>query len=285
MRFAAAASGILVASSLVSAQQPAVDDVLAAGRKYVAGYLEQISGTLLEERYTLVDSSSGRMDVPTRISSDLYLMSINGSSGSLRDAFSINGAKIREAQARVDTLLAEPTAAKWEQARAWERESHKYFMAEIVLHLNDPLTVLNFMTPPEPQRFTYSLDGRKKMDGAEVVGLRFEEKQGDTIKYVLGTRYNAYVSGKFWLEPATGVIHQTELYAESKYETGRTVVTYKFDKALNIWLPSKSVETYQERADGSGITGMGAGGTGRSFRLEANASYANPRRTSLSKAR
>ena len=285
MRLAGIVSTLAVASSVLIGQQPTVESLLEAGRTYVKEYFERVAGTLLEERYTLIDASSGRMNVPVRISSDLYLLSVNGGSGSLRDAFSIDGAKIRETGPRVAMLLEQPTTAKWAQARAWEREAHRYFMAELVLRMNDPLTVLDFMAPADPSLFTYTIEGRKKMDGADVVGLRFQEKQGDNVKYVLGSRYNAYVSGKFWIEPATGVIHQTEFYAESKHETGRTVVTYKFDKALDLWLPAKSVETYQERFETSGITGMGAGGLGATTRVEATATYGNPRRTSLSTTR
>ena len=278
MRLVTATALVVAATTLVAAQQPSVDEVRAAGGKYLAEYLPKISGTLLDERYTLIDASSGSMGVPNRISSDLVLLYANGTAMSVRDAYSVNGAKIRDQKPRLLELLTNVTQASWSQAQQIAQPSQQYFIAEIVLHMNGPLTVLNFMTPPDPGRFTYTIEGRKKMDGVEVVGLRFQEKTGDNIKYVLGTRYNAYASGKFWLEPATGVIHQTEFYAESKLESGRTVVTYALSKDLNLWLPSKSVETYQERAETSGITGMGAGGPATSRRLEANASYSNPKR-------
>jgi hypothetical protein len=280
MRLAAAAVTLAVAASTFATaqQQPSVEELRAAGGKYLSEYFPKVSGTLLDERYTLIDASSGSMGVPNRISSDLMLVYVNGIAMSMRDAYSVNGAKIRDQKPRLLELLTNITTASWAQAQQLAQPSQQYFISEIVLHMNDPLSVLNFMTPREPERFTYSLEGRKKMDGAEVVGLRFQEKTGENIKYVLGTRYNSSAAGRFWLEPATGVIHQTEFYAESKLETGRTVVTYALSKDLNIWLPSKSVETYQERAETSGITGMGAGGPATSRRLEANVSYSNPRR-------
>jgi hypothetical protein len=261
------------------AQQPSVDDLLAAGRKYVAEYSPRIAGMLLDERYTLVDASGGSMGVPTRIASDLMLLHVNGRVAAMRDAYSVNGAKIREQKPRLPELLTTITQASWNQAKQLTAPSQQYFISEIVLHMNDPLAVLNFMAPADPSKFTYTVEGRKKMDGVEVYGLRFVEKTGDNMKYVLGTRYNAAVAGKFWLEPGTGVIHQTEFYAESKLETGRTVVTYAPSKDLGIWLPSRSVETYQERAETSGITGMGAGGPATSRRLEANATYAVPKKS------
>ena len=279
---------VLAAIPSVSATQEAsLDDVLKAGRAYVSAYAAKVSGTVLDERYTLIDASTGRMDVPTRVSSDLVILSVNGQPIALRDAYAINGAKIREAQPRIPALLAEPTMEKWEQVRTYARESQRHFMAEIVVRLHDPMLALRFIAPEDPSKFTFSLEGRKKMDGVEVVGLRFQENRGEHTKYVLGTRGNGAVAGKFWLEPATGVIHQTEFYLESKFETGRVVVTYANAKALDMWLPSKTVENYQEREDTGGPTGMGAGGVGRSSKLEATASYSNPRYTpiDLSKTR
>ena len=272
---------VAVGSSISATQQASLDDVLKAGRAYVAAYVPKISGAVLDERYTLIDASTGRMDVPTRVSSDLVLLNVNGQAIALRDAYAINGAKIREAQPRIPALLADPTMEKWEQVRAYARESQRHFMTELVVRLNDPLLALRFMTPQDPSKFTFTLEGQKKMDGAEVVGLRFQENRAEHTKYVLGTRGNGAVSGKFWLEPATGVIHQTEFYLESKSESGRVVVTYANAKGLDMWLPSKTVENYQEREETGGPTGMGAGGVGRSMKLEANAAYSNPRYTAI----
>ena len=268
----------LLLAAPVAAQQPSVDDLLAAARKYVADYIPKIAGALLDERYTLIDASSGTMGVPARIASDVMLVIANGQITAVRDAYSVNGAKIRDAKPRLPALLTNITQASWAQAQQLSLPSQQYFVAEIVLHMNNPLAALNYIAPPDPSKFTYTVEGKKKMDGVEVFGLRFVEKTGDNVKYQLGTRYNAAVSGKYWVEPGTGVIHQTEFYAESKFESGRTVVTYSLAKDLGVWLPSKSVETYQERAETSGIQGMGAGGPATSRRLEANVAYSVPRK-------
>lgn len=266
-----------LAPGLTAAQDPAVDAVHKAGRTYVDAYKQRLMAVVLDERYTIIDASTGQMGVPTRVNSDLVLINNGGTAMALRDAYAINGAKIREAQPRLPALLADPTPANADLIRAYTRESQRHFLAEIVVRLNDPLLALRFMSPEDPSKFTYSIEGRKKMDGVEVVGLRFQENRGEHTKYVLGTRGNAAVAGKFWLEPSTGVIHQTEFYVESKAETGRIVVTYGQAKGLDLWVPTKSVETYQEREETGGPTGMGAGGVGRSSKIEANASYGNPR--------
>jgi hypothetical protein len=266
-----------LATGLAAPQDPALDAVLAAGRAYVDGYKTRLMAVVLDERYTVIDASTGQMGVPTRVSSDLVLINNAGVPMALRDAYAINGAKIREPEPRIVALLGNPTPENADLVRAYTREAQRYFMAEIVVRMNDPLMALRFMSPEDPSKFTYAIDGRKKMDGVDVVGLRFQENRGEHTKYVLGTRGNAAVAGRFWLEPATGVIHQTEFYVESKAETGRMVVTYAHAKGIDMWVPSKSVETYQEREETGGPTGMGAGGVSRSSKIEANAAYGNPR--------
>jgi hypothetical protein len=268
----------VVSPGLAAEQQPSVEDLLKAVRAYAASYVTRVSGTVLDERYTLMEVSTGRMQTPNRISSDLVLINLNGTAVSLRDAYAISGAKIREAQPRIPALLAEPTQVKWDQAVALTRESQKYFLAETVVRLNDPLLALRFVAPADPSKFTYSIEGKKKINGVETVGLRFQEIRGEHTKYVLGTRGNAAVSGRFWVDPATGAIHQTDFSADSKIENARVTTTYAPAQGLDFLVPSKTVETYEERAVQGGPSTMGATVTGQGLvKFEANAAYSNPR--------
>jgi hypothetical protein len=236
-----------------------------------------------------MEVSTGRMQTPNRINSDLILLNVNGTAVSLRDAYAISGAKIREAQPRIPALLAEPTQAKWDQALALTRESQKHFLAETVVRLNDPLLALRFIAPADPSKFTYTIEGKKKINGVETIGLRFQEIRGEHTKYVLGTRGNASVSGRFWIDPATGAIHQTEFSADSKIENARVTTTYAPAQGLDFLVPTRTVETYEERPVQGGPSAMGAATvTGQGLvKFEANAAYSNPRYSpiDLSRAR
>lgn len=271
-------------------QQPTADALRQAGQDYLASYLPRLSGTLLDERYLILEVAGGRMQMPNRVGSDILLLNLNGTAMALRDAYVISGAKIREPGPRLLELLAEVTQARWDLALAYDRDSQLHFMAETVMRLNDPLLILRFMSPADPAKFKYTVDGRKKINGIETVGLRFEEIRGDDIKYVLDTRGNASVSGRFWMDPATGAIHQTDFSADSKTEVARVTVVYAPDTRLNLLLPAKTVESYEERPlpGGPRDMGKGAGSSRGGFhRFEANATYSNPRHSpiDLAKAR
>ena len=271
----AAVSAAVVAfgPSLQAGQQPSADDLLRAARGYLQSYAPKVSGVVLDERYTLTLLAGGRMETPNRINSDLVLINVGGTLVSLRDAYSVGGAKIREPQPRIPALLAEPTQAKWEQAQALARASFKHFLAESVVRFNDPVLALRFLKPADPSRFTYSVEGKKKLNGVETIGVRFSENRSEGTRYVLNTRGNASASGRFWVDPATGVIHQTDLSVDSKIEASRVTVSYAPASGFDVLLPSKTVETYEEREG----TGDGIGSSGAMMKLEANASYVNPR--------
>jgi len=265
-----------------AAQGPSAEELLAAGRSYLATYLPRVSGTLLDERYTVMDVAGGRMQIPERIGSDIILLNFNGTAMALRDAYAVGGAKTREAGPRLSELLSEPTQARWDLALTYDDESKRHFLAETIMRLNDHMLALRFMSPPAPSAFQYTVDGRQKLNGVETIGLRFAEARGIDVKYVLDTRGNAAVSGRFWIDPATGAVHKTELWADSKTEVARVTVSYAPDPRLELLLPSKTVETYEERPLPGGPREMGKGAGANSsrggfHRFEANATYSNPR--------
>lgn len=282
--FAVFAVVVALVPSLSARQQPTAEDLLKAARTYAGAYAAKVSGAVLDERYTLMEVGSGRMQTPARINSDMLFVNVNGTLVTLRDAYSVGGAKIREAELRLSPLLAEPTQAKWDQAMALSRASYKHFLSDLVLRLNDPVYALRFLAEAHAPKLTFSIEGKKKINGVDVVGLRFTEKRGDDIKYMIGTRGNGAASGRFWVDPATGAIHQTELGLDSKTETGIVTVTYAPVKGMEFMLPSKTVEVFEEREDSSG----GRLGSGNGYlKFEASAAYGNPRYSAIdfSKAR
>jgi hypothetical protein len=49
------------------------------------------------------------------------------------------------------------------------------------------------------------------------------------------------------VDPATGAIHQTELWVDSKGESANVTVKFEPHKGLNLILPVSTSETYEER--------------------------------------
>jgi hypothetical protein len=248
---------------------PAVVDLLRLGADYVADYPARVSGVILEEAYLLVEIGS-RMTVPKRISSDVVLVNLHDQVLALRDVFAVDTKPTRERQPRINLLLAEPTLARWAEAQQVAHGSAHEFRAEIVAAANAPTLALQLLDAGTQPKLTWRLDGQRTMNGVRVSGLRFQEPIARNKTYILGTRGNAAASGRFWLNPADGTIHQTELWLESPTEVARVQVRYAAHPALQMWLPAETTETYEQR-----VVGVGQYNARQAF--ECSATYTNVR--------
>lgn len=280
-------TGLAVIAALVnpvSAQKdPPAADVLRAATEYLATYATKVSGVTLEEAYTMLEVSGGRMANTRRITSDVALVNLDGRVLALRDPFAVDENPIRERTPRITSILAKPTQAAWDKAQEYAVESARYFQADVILRLNDPTIALQFIAPDNQMKVTYKIDGKKKFGGVETVGLRFQEPKSKAADYIVKTQGKAAATGRLWVDPATGRIHRTELTMQSDSEFVRIAVDYARDAALDLWLPSSMVDTYEitERV-GTGMSNMGAGssGIGR-LSFDCRASYTNARLTPI----
>jgi hypothetical protein len=277
----AAAAVLLSTPAVPQAQAPTVEGLLKSATDYLAAYAPKVSGVSLEEQYTITEVSSGRMSTPQRLSSDLVLLNLGGRVISLRDAYAIDNSPIRERLPRIVTLLAKPTAETWEQAQAHASETFRHMKHELIARLNEPTLALQFLSADDKARVTFKLDGKKKFDGVEALGLRFQEPKNKEQAYIMGTRGKALSSGRLWTDPATGRIHQTELWLQSGSETVRATVTYSRDATLDLWLPSVMFDEYQTSERTGEFSNMGAGGYNSRQAFECRATYSNPRYTPI----
>ncbi len=273
-----------LASIPLSAQKaPPVADVLRVAGEYLASYASRVSGVTLEEDYTLLDVSGGRLGLTRRIASDVVLLNLDGNVMGLRDPFAVDANPLRDRTPRITALLAKPSEAVWARAMAYAGESARYLQDELILRLNDPTLTLRFLAPGNQARVSCKIDGRKKIAGVETVVLRFQETKSTPPAYILDTPGKASASGKLWIDPATGRIHRTELSMQSDSESAHVIVDYAHDAGLDLWLPSSMTDTYEatERV-GTGMSNMGAGTPGvarRSF--DCRAAYSNARLTPI----
>ena len=235
LRALTAAGGFAVWLSVPTAAQDklSVNTLIERGTDYLVAYAPRVSGVILEEQYMLIEIA-GSMTTPLRIASDVVLINLNGQVIALRDPYAVDTKPLRERTPRINTLLAEPTTEGWGLAQQYWRQSQFHFRAEIVVHASEPMLALQFLAPINQSKVTYRLDGQKKMNGVAVAGIRFQEPTARDKQYLLGTRGNAAASGRFWMDPATGAVHQTELWLESPSESARIQVNYGLDAALGI---------------------------------------------------
>ncbi|MEW5980775.1 MAG: hypothetical protein AB1806_00225 [Acidobacteriota bacterium] len=274
---------LILAAPVVAQKAPPVADILRVANEYLASYAPRLSGVSVEEEYTLLDVSGGRVVMTRRINSDVVLLNLAGRVVGLRDPFSVDDNPLRERTPRITSLLAKPSEAAWAQAQAYAGESVRYFEDELILRLNEPTLTLQFVAPENQARVTYKVDGRKKIDGVETIVLKFQETKVKPPDYILDTPGAAVASGKLWVDPATGRIHRTELSMQSDSESAHIIVDYARHAGLDLWLPSSMVGTYEvtERV-GPGMSNLGAGTPGIARRaFDCRANYSNPRLTPI----
>jgi hypothetical protein len=286
MRFRAVVAllaGVAALGHPVAAQKdPAAADLLRAAADYVATYAARVSGVSLEEDYTLLDVSGGRVVNNRRIASDVVLLNLDGKVVALRDAFSVDSNPLRERTPRITTLLAKPSQAAWDKAQAAVAEAARYFEDDLILRLNDPTLALQFIAPDNQSKMTYKIDGRKRLTGVETVGLRFQEVKRREGDYIIATRGKAAGSGRLWVDPASGRIHRTELAMQSASEFVRVAVDFTRDAALDLWLPGSMVDSYEiTEVTGPGMSSAGASSNVARRSFDCRASYTNARLTPI----
>jgi hypothetical protein len=255
---------------------PALPDLLRIGAHYVSAYAPQAAGTILEEQYVLIEIANDRMVPPRRVSSDVVLVNINGQVTALRDAFATDTRPLRERTLRINAALERLTQATWTQAQEYARQSFYLFYADIVVRASEPTLAFQFLDAATQPKLTYRLDGRKSMNGVQVTGVRFDEPRERLKTYHLGTRGNASASGRFWIDPATGAIHQTELWLESPTEVARVTVAYIQDPKRSLLVPKEMTATFEQREIGATPT-TSANAFNARQRFECTAKYSNVR--------
>jgi hypothetical protein len=257
-------SGVISAITGFTAttQQPALEDVLAKASAYHSSYLQKVSGVVLDEQIQILDVTGGKTRGTIRVSADVVLVGLQGQVISLRDPYAVDTRPLRPKASRISALLgapATPTVKDWELAASYPQQGTVHFILDLQVKVNEPTSALQFISAALQPKMKYRLDGQKKMNDVQVVGVRFEEPTSQEQFHILGTRSNARATGRFWVDPLTGAIHQTELWVDSKAENAIVSVKYAPHKELGLLLPTDMNDSYEEREGGGGPRQMGSG--------------------------
>lgn len=243
-------------------QQPVLEDVLSKAAAYHSTYLQKASGVVLDEQTQILDVTGGKTRGVVRVSADVVLVGLQGQVAALRDPYAVDTQPLRPKGSRISALLgapATPTVKDWELAASYPQQGTVHFILDLQVKVNEPTMALQFISAALQPKMKFRLDGQKKMNNVPVVGVRFEEPTSQEQTHLLGTRSNARATGRFWVDPATGAIHQTELWVDSKWENAIVSVKYAPHKELGLLLPTEMYDTYEEREGGGGPRQMGSG--------------------------
>jgi hypothetical protein len=248
---------------LVSLEQSsAQEDISALLKKataYVDNYQTMFGSVVSEERYEQrirrplgATSTSSRNSGPTDtvLVSDFLLVQVPGEGWiPFRDVFERDGRKVRDREDRLASLFLKATdRTTFDQARTIMNEGARYNIGSIERNINAPTFTLPFLTPLHLYRFTFSAGGRD--DSGTII--EFKETVRPTYIATAGGR-DLPVTGRFWVDEATGTVRKTGLDAVDTTVEAHITVTYRPDDALGFWVPAQMDERYRGRS-GSVVT-------------------------------
>lgn len=273
------------------AAEPAPTQVMTLGRvldqatAYVADFERQFHVLAAEEQYVqeirrndavggnLTRANPGGGFQPGGsvkrhiIRSDFALLRLDGGGGWLpfRDAFELNGKRIRTQDDRLLDLLLEPSAGSFEDARRLSAETAKLYLGSVARTINIPTLALHMVQAELRPRFAFSRAGEETVNGLVAWTVDFKETARPTLVHT--TRgLDLALTGRLWIEPATGAILKTQLTAADPVVRADITSTFRREGAMTIWVPDRMEEFYKATQDFNEIYGTATYTTYRRFR-------------------
>ncbi len=238
--------------------------LLQSASAYAQAFQRELTGVVMEETYSqeFSTSSASRIGQYTLVGrrdlkSDLLLIRPGNGARDVefRDVFEVDGRPVRDRQERLTRLFLDPSKTAADQIRAIIADSARYNIGSIERTLNTPTLALMFLVPPLKATFTFANDHRRALAAAAVAGdhalertivMAFEERPHDTLIHAAGGK-DLPARGRFWIDAETGRVWMTELVAEDRLVRAVVDVTYRFDPAVSLLVPSEMRERYEGR--------------------------------------
>lgn len=297
-RFAAGMVVVACIATPASAQAPSLERVLARAATYVRQLHTQLASIVAEETYrqevrSTLDSSLRRLLPSERtLRSDLLLVKPAGESRYVeyRDVFEVDGAPVRDRQERLSGLFLAPSESNRRQLEAIINESARHNIGDIPRNINTPMLTLHFLQAETQRRFrfTRAKPGAPELArssslasnnaptfrvSTEIWVIEFRETDRPTvIKTYRGQNFPA--SGRFWIDPATGVVRMSELVMENRDVTANIIVSYQSEPLLGFFVPVEMRERYRTRV--ARVEGAATYGKFRRFQVKTDEVIAKP---------
>jgi hypothetical protein len=248
--------GVLGAPVLAQ-KTPALPDLLKLTNDYLVQYGHQLGAVAADEEFMQYETSTGRMGTPKRVNSVVVLLGQDdGTIGSFRDVVAIDNVPVRPKDDRLAALFRKPSQEGIGTAQTMTDDAVNAYIDKS-LHILDKLTLaLDLLRPDQQANWTYKIEGMKSLDGVQVAVLKFTEKgKGHLMP-------NAAAVGRYWIDPADGSIHQTELGFSAQNANIHGTIKFAKDAGLGLFVPTELAETIEVSAGGTGMGEMG-GATGQ----------------------
>jgi hypothetical protein len=281
---ATVAATVLSSGSAGAGTSPSVADLLKLAADYLSQYAQRLGAVAADEDYVQYETSAGKTNTPRRLSAHVVWLGVGDGLEDFRDVVAIDAKSLRPADERLLGLFRTPTGASLDAAREMTSDGVRHYIERNLRVLDAPSLALEFLRAANQPRSTFTLEGVKTLNGAQIAVLKFVET---ATPRVIPTPEDAPAIGRFWVDAASGTVRQTELGFTARAFNFHTTVKYASDAATTLWLPV--VMTLDCRVSGPGsspINYMGAnGGYSAHQELSGRATYGHYRQVPVDLAK
>lgn len=301
LRAAAMTAVAVAAVAAAGTQETTLADVLARAGQYVTAYERRFSVLVAEEHYVQeihkpvvapIDRGNlsrnnpgggsfgggGGVSQRRTLVSDYLLVQLDMGAGWMpfRDVFSVDGKAVRDREDRLTALFIKPhTDAAFDQAARIVADSTRYNIGAVTRTVNIPTLALMFLHPDLRPRFEFTERGTEVVEGRTTWVLEYRETHRPTLVRTSHGRDLA-MTGRLWVDPATGVIVRTNLTAADPLVRATVDVAFREDQKLDLWVPAQMAEHYKATNDVNDIHGTATYSNYRQFQVTTGEATRKP---------
>ena len=262
-------AGALVAHNVRAEQrptEPSLSALLSVAGRYVAEYETSFGALVAQEIYQQstnqpATSASRSPSQPTRrITTGEVLLFDSGGAGWMifRDIHVLDNKELTVPTVRMAALASEPTRQLLANAMRATARVSSYMIGEIPRSPATPTAALMYLRPARQGLGVFELDGMKTIDNVGVALLKFSERADARMS----TADDSTTTGRFWIDPDTGRVVQTEITIASAAYTTKVEVQYAVRPGVSFPVPVRMFETHRATVTPRGMSSASFGRTG-----------------------
>jgi hypothetical protein len=231
--------------------------LVKSGVDYVSGYQEQFAFLLADEVTTQrVFSGTGAEGPPAASRTtrgEVFITFLDGRRHwtIVRDVAEVDGLPVADRVDLAAIIGREDTDAL---ARRLFALNARYNIGRVLRNFNDPMLALLALNGTHRPRFAFDAARVDRRDpGTPLVRLAFRERERPTlVRSTSGA--SVYARGTITLDPATGIVHQTDVMFEADGIAAELTTEFEREERLGLWVPSRFIERYTSARDRREVT-------------------------------
>jgi VWFA-related protein len=166
-----------------------------------------------------------------------------------RDVRMVDGAAVRDGEKGLQELLLARGLPSIDRFQQVAQASARFNIGPAVRNFNVPMITLLFASPEHQGRAQFELLRMERLNGIDLAVVAFRETASPTL--VTRNGHDRPSRGLFWVEPASGRIHRTDLAINEIELEARLTTWYGYDGNTKSMVPTRMREVYDyvERVD------------------------------------